>query len=128
MSAEKIGLYWASCINESPKYKYDKHYGVLVMMPFILSWIGFLSLPVLLCTKKKKILAFYNNIFFFIGYSFLCPFLISIFMAVNLMLLPLAYIKTIVHKVELIRAYQGKDQVYNMISFFLIGIPILVVA
>ena len=128
MSVEKIGLFWATCINESPKYKYDKRYGVLVMMPFILSWIGFLSLPVLLCTKKKKILAIYNNIFFYVGYSFLTPFLITIFMAVNLLLLPLAYIKTFIHKVQLVRVYRGSDQVINMIIFLIFGIPILVVA
>lgn len=128
MSAERIGLYWSTVIKESPKYKYDKHYGILVMLPFILSWIGFLSIPFLMCIKNKKTLRAYNNIFFYLGYSFLTPFLIIIFIVANLALMPLAYIKTAIHKAELLRAYSGKGQFFNLIFYILFGIPLLCVS
>ena len=127
MSEKRIGLYWTTVIKEMPKYKYDKNYGVLVMMPFILSWIGMFSLPFLLCIKSRKKLSALNNIYFFIGFSFLTPFLIVIFMSVNLVLLPIAYFKTIVHKVKLVRIYRGKYQCINLLVFAVFGILLLLV-
>lgn len=98
------------------------------MMPFILSWIGLFSLPALLWIKDKRKLAAINNIFFFIGYSFVTPFLVAIFVVVNLLLLPLAYVKTSIHKANLVYAYRGKSQCLNLGFFLLLGIPLLLAA
>lgn len=53
MSDLKSGLYWAYVIKEMPKYKYDAHHGLLVMIPFCFSWVGLILLPVLLCIKNR---------------------------------------------------------------------------
>jgi len=54
LSQVRVGLYWSSVIKEMPKYAYDKHYGVLVMFPFVFSFIGFLLLPCFaLCGERK---------------------------------------------------------------------------
>jgi hypothetical protein len=104
LSQVRVGLYWSSVIKEMPKYTYDKHYGVLVMFPFVFSFIGFLLLPCFaLCGDNKK-LAVVNEVAFKIFYTPIALILLAIFMTVNLALLPIAYVKTVIHKAMLFRA------------------------
>lgn len=42
------GLYWGKVIEQLPKYRYDKNYGVLSMFPFAFSFMGFFLIPFLL--------------------------------------------------------------------------------
>ena len=128
MSDLRGGLYWSIVIREMPKYKYDQHYGILVMMPFIFSWVGMFCLPFLLCIKDLKRLVRINEVLFFIAYSFIMPFLLALFISVNLILLPFAYLKTILHKILLVKSYRGREQCINLVVFIALGIPFLIAA
>ena len=126
MASVRIGLYWSSVIKEMPKFAYDKHYGVLVMFPFLFSYIGFLVLPCFVLIKDKKKLAAVNELAFKIFYFPISLVVLSVFMAVNLILLPIAYGKTLIHKIVLYRRYRGTDLFKNVILFLVLGIPFLV--
>jgi hypothetical protein len=49
----RVGLYWSSVIKEMSKYEFDKTYGVLVMFPFVFSFVGFMILPCFAIIKNK---------------------------------------------------------------------------
>jgi len=108
-----------------PKYRYHDTYGVLVMLPFLLSWIGFLCIPVFYFVKNQRRLKQINdaaNKFVFAIYSAL---LLAVFMTVNLALVPFAYVKTLIHKVTLYRHYRGADQLQRVLVFAFFGVPML---
>ena len=90
-----------------PKLAYDKHYGALAMFPFPFGWLSVLALPLLSCSKDKQWLQNANGVLMHIVYFPVMVFLLIIFMAVNLVLIPLAYLKTIGHKVALLSRYRS---------------------
>ena len=53
MSDLRVGLYWATVIKEMPKYRFNQHYGALVMFPFVFSWLSLLFVPFLYTIKSK---------------------------------------------------------------------------
>lgn len=125
MSDLNVGLYWAQVIREMPKYHYHKHYGALVMLPFIFSWIGFLLMPFLYCYKNKKVLENVNEVAFKFVFGLQALLMIALFILVNLGLVPFAYLKTLAHKTALLYKYRGFLQWKNLGIFFLLGIPFL---
>ena len=112
-------------IHEMPKYAYDKHYGVLVMFPFIFSFVGFLMLPFFSMIKDKKKLENINEWAFKIYYFPITVVVLAIFIAVNLVLLPIAFFKTVLHKFLLFKKYKGREHTKNVLVFILLGIPLL---
>ena len=62
---------------------------------------------------------------FFIVYFPISLMLLAIFMAVNLILLPFAYIKTIIHKSLLFKRYKSKSFSQGLIIYILLGVPFL---
>ena len=54
--------------------------------------------------------------------------LLAIFMAVNLALIPIAYVKTVIHKAILFRKYKGGEHSKNLLIFLFLGIPFLLVS
>ena len=93
------GLYWSSVIDEMSKYRYDKYYGTLSMLPFPYSWLSMLSLPCMLLFRDPKKLARLNQLIFAIVFIPISLVVLSIFIAINLILLPFAYLWTLVHKI-----------------------------
>jgi len=79
------------------------------MMPFCFSWLSLFSLPVLYFVKDQKKLARINEISFMVVFGLLSTVVIVLFMVVNIALLPLAYLKTVMHKIVIYRAYRGTD-------------------
>jgi len=107
MSDLRVGLYWSTVIKEMPKYRYNRHYGALVMFPFIFSWIGFLFMPFLYLIKSKRVLAKLNEVSFKIVFGLQAVFIVALFMIVNLALVPFAFVKTIAHKATICYKYRG---------------------
>lgn len=128
MQEVRVGLFWGSVINEIPKLKFDSQYGVLNIFPFFFYWISFLVLPFLLCIKTPRTLKLINQICFHIVYFPLSLVLLAVFMAVNVALLPFAYVKTIVHKALLLKRYKSQRHSRNLLVFVALGIPFLVLA
>ena len=84
-----------------PKHTYDKYYGALTIYPFYFSWLGFLLMPVMLFVKDRETLKKINNVCDIFVYSHVSIILLLCFMSFNLILLPIAYFKTIAHKAVL---------------------------
>ena len=107
LSSVKTGLYWRNVILDMPKFSYNKYYGSLTMLPFAFSWISILVLPFLYVIKNRGTLFAINRVVFVINYFPIFLLTLVIFMAMNLILLPFAYLKTILHKITLLRRYRG---------------------
>lgn len=108
LSNVRTGLYWGSVIDQMPKYRYNKYYGGLQMVPFIYSFLGFFAIPCYVSVHNHKTLESISNMMFHIAYSTTVAMIaLPIFMAVNLALLPFAYLKTVVHKYALWRHFKG---------------------
>ena len=90
-----------------PKYKYNKHYGVLSMFPFGFSFLGFFTLPFLIFTENRKTLESINSFCFHIVYSMVLMITLPTFIIFNIVLAPFAYLKTVVHKFKLWRHYKA---------------------
>ena len=119
-------MYWAMVIREIPRYEYHPRYGVLSMMPFFFGWLSFILIPVLnLFQDKYDTLEKINHVCFLIVYFPISLILLAIFIAVNLLLTPFAYIKTVTHKVLLFKRYKSKSFGQSLLTFFLLGIPFL---
>ena len=105
----KTGLYWSAIIQEMPKYAYDKQYGTLSMFPFILSWLSALTIPVYLVVKDRQTLEDMNRTLWIVVFMPLSLICLALFVAVNLALLPFAYLKTVAHKAALLKRYKGAN-------------------
>ena len=124
----KTGLYWTNIILEMPKYKFSKYYGALTMQPFIFSWLGLIVSPCLNMVSDRSGLIAINKFIFVINYIPIFLLALVLFVTVNLLLLPLAYFKTIYHKYTLFKLYRGGYQCQSLVFFILLGIPILLCA
>ena len=126
LSNVRVGLYWGSVINEMPKYVYNKKYGSLTMFPFIYSWLSLIVMPFLICISDSSTLQKINHVAYIIVYAPISLVILLVFMCVNLILLPFAYLMTVVHKVILLRRYRSKYQFQALLSFLTLGIPLLI--
>ena len=52
---------------------------------------------------------------------------LAVFMVVNLALLPIAFVKTVVHKAVLLKKYGGGWHLRNLLIFLFFGVPLLAV-
>ena len=77
------------------------------MFPFILSWLSALTIPVYLVVKNKQTLETMNRNLWIVVYLPLSLIVLALFIAVNLALLPFAYLKTVAHKAALLKRYKG---------------------
>ena len=109
-----------------PKLKYDKFYGFLNILPFFFGWLSFLVMPFLICIKNPDTLRMINEVCCQIAYFPLLLILSIIFVTVNAVLIPFAYIKTVIHKAILLSTYKSANQCYNLVIFVIFGLPILV--
>ena len=122
----KQGLYWGKVIEQMPKYRYDKKYGVLSMFPFAFSFMGFFLIPFLLTIEDDEVLQSINTCTFYIVYSMVLMVTMPVFMAVNLLLAPFAYLKTVVHKFKLHRHYKASSTLSSFLLYIVAGLPLLV--
>ena len=78
--------------------------------------------------KNRKGLINLNKFIFVINYTPIFLLTLVLFVVVNLLLLPLAYFKTIYHKWALFKLYRGAYQCQSLVFFIILGIPILLCA
>ena len=77
------------------------------MVPYPFSWLGLLALPFLLFIEDRETLKTINSVCQNIVFLPISLCLLAIFMVVNLVLLPLAYLKTTVHKFLLLMRFKS---------------------
>lgn len=123
-----LGLYYDGVISRIPVYEDDSRYGGLIVgiPPFNL--LALVMIPFYTFVKNEKRLRLVNDLFTKFMFSPIALFYTLIFMAVNLILLPFAYISAIVTKIKLISASMSADKVCDLFMFVIFGVPLLLLA
>lgn len=103
----RTGLYWGTIIKEMPKFAYHKQYGTLSMIPFTFSWLSLIMVPIVFLVKDPQSLETLNEYCLNVAYFPVALCTLAFFMVVNLILLPFAYLKTVVHKFAILRRYKS---------------------
>ena len=124
MTEVKKGLYNYQVLRIYPYYKPHKYWGLCVALtpPFHLLCMPFVWVPMMkkgpiprTTTKALKL----TNFFIYTIFSS------AVFIAINLILLPFAYLKTVAVKVML--SIRGTIRVSEVLIFFFVGLPMLLV-
>ena len=95
------------------------------MLPFPISWVNFIYTPLYACYKQKSTLASMTRVCFYIIYGPISLIMLTLFVAVNLILFPFAYLKTIVHKARLVGRYRSQIHCGRLLLYIVAGIPLL---
>jgi hypothetical protein len=116
-----------------PAYKYKNFFGAMIAAcpPFNLLVLPFL--PIFACTRKKRKLRRLNNMLVMLIFFPFALIYTGGFIACNLLLMPLAYLKTCYDKGALIFRYdktllQKRYLIGNLVFFIILGIPMLLVS
>ena len=96
------------------------------MFPFTFSFMGFFLLPVFWLVDDDEVLQSINTCCFYVVYSMVLSVTLPIFMAVNLLLAPFAYLKTVVHKFKLHRQYKASSTLSSFLLYIVAGLPLLI--
>ena len=96
------------------------------MFPFAFSFLGFFLIPFLLTIEDDEVLQSINTCTFYIVYSMVLMVTMPVFVAVNLLLAPFAYLKTVVHKFKLHRHYKASSTLSSFLLYIVAGLPLLV--
>ena len=120
MTSVRRGIYNYNVIGAAPSFKPDKKYGGLIILnlPF-LSIISFLLIPFYVCIKDNVKLEKINNLVYLFFYSLLSLPLSALFLALNLIMMPLAYVKICAHKVSLVR--HKAIPIWTCVLYILLG-------
>ena len=94
MTSIRLGIYSHSVIKTWPAYNQDKHFGALAIMPAPFCALSFLTIPYYLCVKDKAQLEKFTTYFNMTYYFFVSIIISAVFLAINLVFLPFAYLKT----------------------------------
>ena len=124
MTSEKLGIYNHSVIKTAPSYANNKHYGALAFLPAPFAIASFFTIPYYLCVKDTARLERFTTRFNMGTYFIFTILFITIFIAINLLLVPFAYLKNIWHKIILAREniISGTDVLVYAVFGLFIGI------
>ena len=120
MTSLRIGIYNHSVIKTAPSYASNKHYGALAFLCAPFATFAFFTIPYYLCVKDKERLERFTTRFNKGIYAPLCFFTSIVFLVINLLLVPFAYVKTCWHKIKLARA--NLIPVKDVVSYVLFGL------
>ena len=120
-----LGLYYDGVISRIPVYEDDSKYGGLIVgiPPFNL--LALPMIPVYALIKNEETLRKVNDLFTKALFLPVCLTYTAFFIAVNLILLPLAYLSAILKKVKLIGLKVDFDKVFDLFLFIIFGVPML---
>ena len=126
MTSMRKGIYNFNIIKSASVYKLDKYYGGIILLNTPLSVFSFLLLPYYALVKDKKRLETFNSRVYCSVYAIFVVFLAAIFLALNLIMMPFAFIKTCVHKINLAR--MGIIPWCQPLVYFISGLPLLLIS
>eukprot|EP00353_Schmidingerella_taraikaensis_P005126 CAMPEP_0185586748 /NCGR_PEP_ID=MMETSP0434-20130131/45905_1 /TAXON_ID=626734 ORGANISM="Favella taraikaensis, Strain Fe Narragansett Bay" /NCGR_SAMPLE_ID=MMETSP0434 /ASSEMBLY_ACC=CAM_ASM_000379 /LENGTH=292 /DNA_ID=CAMNT_0028208111 /DNA_START=412 /DNA_END=1290 /DNA_ORIENTATION=- len=126
MTAYKTGIYNHTVLRTAPAYKLDKRYGFLTLLPGPMSLFCFMLIPYYACLKDRARLERFNQRVYKMVYFMLFLMLGTFFVAINLMLVPFAYLKTCLHKIILAR--KGITSFADVFLYVLGGLPMGIIA
>lgn len=126
MTSVRKGLYNGNIVRAIPAYKTNKYYGGLLILIPPFSILSFLLLPVYFCLKDKAKLKFLTNTVFMTLYCVVSFFLSIYYVIANLLMMPFAFLKTVMHKVNLYR--MKKIAGFECWKYAVVGLPLLLIS
>jgi hypothetical protein len=101
LAPQRRGLYYDGLIASMPAMKYEKRWGILILIPAPFNIFGLVCLFTFLCIEKKSPrLKSINEWFVKVAYSPLALLFLIIFMSCNFVISPLAYFKVLFFKID----------------------------
>ena len=123
----RIGLYNRAIIKAIPSYKNNKYYGAMISAPIPFNILTFFLIPIFCCIKDKTKLKRFNLLLTKLIYLPISIFTSLFFILINILLIPVAYLKTLIHKIALM--YRMPAHLKRFIAFviyLILGLPMLV--
>ena len=104
LTSSSLGLYYDGIISRIPVYEDDSRYGGLIVgiPPFNL--LALPMIPLYMFVKNENVLRRINDIFTKVIFIPIAILITVFFIAINAMLLPLAYIAAVFKKFKLLRS------------------------
>ena len=110
-----------------PAYKNDKHYGALISAVPPFNIITFFLIPLFLRSDKGSVKRM-NTRLTKITYAPVCFVNVLFFVSINLMLAPIAYLKTLLHKLLLTCRVNSCTNFCTFCFYFLLGLPMILIS
>ena len=100
LAPQRLGLYYDGLIASMPGYKFDKRYGILILLPPPFNVLSLVPILVLMCSWKEKALRRANRCMITIAFIPFAILYTSAFVCFNFLLIPFAYTRGVFHKVS----------------------------
>ena len=101
LSTQSLGIYYDGIIARIPIYEYNPRYGGLIVGTPPFNVLAILMIPVYLLVKDQETLTNINDKFTRVLYLPLAIFFTAIFTALNLLIVPIAYLAALMKKMKL---------------------------
>ena len=123
-SKVQLGLYYDGVVDAISNLKYDKRYGAMITAIPPFNMLMFLATPIFIFTKNPRRLKQINRTLTMITYLPLAFVLIIVFAAINVVLMPFAFVFAIAHKIKLCffapRIHRSRQSMLNDLGIFLV--------
>lgn len=119
----QLGLYYDGVVDAISNLKYDKKYGAMITAIPPFNVILFFATPLLFLTKNPRKIKKINQVLTQLTYLPIALFLIVVFSAGNILMIPFAYAFALTHKIKLCisdRVYQERKKLWKDLGLFLI--------
>ena len=125
MMETKDGIYNHAILSTVSQFRMSKTYGGLITGMPGLNLINLLFNPLFICIKKRETLRKITGALAILNYMFILPIVVAIFMALNALLLPFAYLRTCFTKINMMRKKRSCNPC-GLITWIVLGVPILI--
>lgn len=123
MNFVKKGIYNYQIMRLLPQYKINLTYGGIISWTLPLNVFSILTIPFYVCMKDRKALRRLTSAIMFLNYMVQLLICSVPFVCLNLLMLPFAYLKTILAKILLNKA--GVVKFKEVLVYALFGVPLL---
>lgn len=102
LSGQSLGLYYDGIISRIPVYEDDSRYGSLIVGTLPFNSLAIIMVPLFCCIKNERRLNALNDKCTKVMFAPIALIVTLAFVAINLALLPLAYLSALYHKLKLL--------------------------
>ena len=110
LSEYSLGIYYDGIIARIPVYEDDRKYGSLIVSSPPFNVLAIILVPIFLCLRDENKIRKINNFFAKLSFVPLALVLTIVFMAMNLIMLPFAYLMAIFWKCKILIKKQSKSK------------------
>lgn len=141
LAPQRLGLFYDGLIASMPGYQFDKRFGILILIPPPMNVFIIIPTLVFLCfLNNDKMLRAFNKVFVHIGFTPFAILYTIIFVLLNAILIPFAYLRGLIHKITEVstgccsKKKEGHEDlspnsnIKDVAIFGVFGIPMLILS